>query len=311
MNTLVGRDSLAPAERPGAIAIGTFDGVHEGHQALIEQTIEYARSHDMASTVLTWDRHPAETVRPDSVPPQLCTVERKAELVEATGVDRLVILEFDETLSRWTPDEFARKVLTEGLGAGAIFVGKDWRFGHKARGDVDVLARLGEELGFEVIGFTLEEVAGAPASSTRIRKALSNGDLEFVRLLLGRPFDIDGEVVKGDGRGAGLGWPTANIATPAGFAHPPRGVYAGRARAGGSWHRAAVNVGVNPTFGGEEGSTPMRVEAYLLDFEGDLYGESIRLEFHERLRDEVKFESIEELKAQIAADVEATRRAVP
>ena len=307
MITLTGRDSLAPAENPSAIAIGTFDGVHVGHQSLIEQTREHARSHDMASTVLTWDRHPFQTVRPDAVPPQLCTLERKIELVEATGVDRLVILEFDETLSRWTPEEFAGKVLSEGLNAGAVFVGKDWRFGHKAKGDVDQLTSLGEDLGFEVVGFTLEEVAGAPASSTRIRKALANGDLEFVTTLLGRPFDIDGEVVKGDGRGAGLGWPTANIATTPGLAHPPRGVYAGRARTLGAWHRAAVNVGVNPTFGGEEGLTPLRVEAYLLDFEGDLYGENIRLEFHERLRDEVKYESVEELKEQIARDVEATR----
>jgi riboflavin kinase / FMN adenylyltransferase len=306
----MGRDALEPADNPSAIAIGTFDGVHMGHRSLIEQTISYARTNNMTSTVLTWDRHPFETVRPDAVPPQLCTLDRKVELVESTGVDRLVVLEFDETLSRWTPEEFAGKVLSEGLRAGAVFVGKDWRFGHKAKGDVDQLTTLGEELGFEVVGFTLEEVAGAPASSTRIRRALANGDLEFVTKLLGRPYDIDGEVVKGDGRGASLGWPTANISTRPGIAHPPRGVYAGRAHTLGSWHAAAVNVGVNPTFGGEEGLTPLRVEAYLLDFEGDLYGKRIRLEFHERLRDELKFDSVEELTDRIAQDVEDTRKLI-
>ncbi|HYN37517.1 MAG TPA: bifunctional riboflavin kinase/FAD synthetase [Actinomycetota bacterium] len=307
MITRTGRDSLERQERPAAIAIGTFDGVHKGHRALISRTIEYAKEHDMVSTVLTWDRHPSETVRPDSVPLQLATIERKSELIKAGGVDQLVILEFDETLAKWTPDEFARKVLAEGLGAGAVFVGKDWRFGHKAKGDVELLTQLGRELGFEVEGVTLDEVAGGPASSTRVRKALANGDLEFVSVLLGRPFDVDGKVIKGDGRGAGLGWPTANIATPGGYAHPPRGVYAGRARARGQWYPAAINVGVNPTFGGEEGVTPMRIEAYLLDFDDDLYGENIRLEWHKRLRDERKFDDIDELIKQIAQDVADTR----
>ena len=311
MIKLEGRDSLRRDRRPAAITIGTFDGVHHGHRHLIAQTIEQAANNDMISTVLTWDRHPAHTVRPDSAPLLLTTLDRKVELIEGTGVEQLVILEFDETLSKWSPDEFARKVLTEGLGAGAVLVGKDWRFGHKAKGDVALLNELGAELGFEVEGLTLEEVAGGPASSTRVRKALANGDLEFVNALLGRPFDIDGEVIKGDGRGAGLGWPTANVSTPSGLAHPPRGVYAGRARTKGAWYRAAVNVGVNPTFGGEEGVTPLRVEAYLLDFEGDLYGNDIRIEFHKRLRDELKFESVDELTEKIAEDVEATRRAVP
>ena len=308
MIKLDGRDSLKKNRRPAAITIGTFDGVHHGHRYLIAQTIEHAAKKDMISTVLTWDRHPAQTVRPDSAPLLLTTLDRKVQLIEASGVEQLVVLEFDETLSKWSPDEFTRKVLTEGLGAGAVLVGKDWRFGHKARGDVALLTELGLELGFDVEGLTLEEVAGGPASSTRVRKALANGDLEFVTSLLGRPFDIDGEVIPGDGRGAGLGWPTANIATPSGLAHPPRGVYAGRARAKGGWYPAAVNVGVNPTFGGKEGVTPLRVEAYLLDFDGDLYGEKIRFEFHKRLRDELKFESIDELTEKIAEDVAATRK---
>ena len=310
MNTIVGRDALRRGDRPSAIAIGTFDGVHVGHRALIGRALESARANDFVSTVLTWDRHPAMTLRPDKAPPQLTTPERKVELIEETGVEQLVVLEFDETLSRWSPEEFARKVLAEGLGAGAVLVGSGWRFGHKARGDVALLTELGDELGFSVEGIELAEVEGGPASSTRVRTALADGDMKLVRALLGRPFDVDGVVGHGDDRGASLGWPTANLDIDPAFAHPPRGVYAGRGRVGERWWAAAVNVGVNPTFGGEPGATPMRIEAFLLDFDGDLYGRNLRLEFHERLRDEKKFADADELSAQIARDVEETRRLI-
>ena len=310
MKTIVGRDSLERGERAAAIAIGTFDGVHIGHRALISRTLEHAGTNDMIATVLTWDRHPAATLRPDKVPPQLTTPERRVELIEACGVDQLVILEFDETLSKWSPETFARKVLAEGLNAGGVFVGSGWRFGHKATGDVALLTELGRELGFVVDGLALAEVAGGPASSTRARAALEAGDMDLVRALLGRPFDIDGVVGKGDNRGTGLGWPTANLIVPDGFARPALGVYAGRGRVGATWWPAAINVGVNPTFGGEVGRTPVRIEAYLLDFSGDLYGADVRLEFHARLRDEKKFASEAELSAQIADDVDATRRLV-
>ena len=307
MRTIVGRDALERGDRPAAIAIGTFDGVHVGHRAVIARALAGARSHNQTPTVLTWDRHPAQTLRPDKAPPLLTAPERKVELIEETGVEQLVVLEFDETLSRWSPEEFARKVLAEGLGAGAVFVGSGWRFGHKATGDVSLLTELGEELGFAVEGIELAEVEGGPASSTRVRRALAQGDMKLVRALLGRPFDWDGVVRHGDDRGASLGWPTANLGIDPAYAHPPRGVYAGRGRVGERWWPAAINVGVNPTFGGEPGHTPLRVEAYLLDFQGDLYGRSLRLEFHERMRDEKRFESAEELSAQIARDVEQTR----
>ena len=311
MKTVVGRDSLRTEGRPSAIAIGTFDGLHVGHRALIQQMIAVSRERDLVATVLTWDRHPAATLRPEKAPLQLSTPERKVELIEETAVDRLVVLEFDETLSRWTPEQFVRKILVEGLEAAAVLVGAGWRFGHKAAGDVALLTELGDELGFSVDALDLSEVAGEAASSTRVRQALADGDMELVRSLLGRPFDVDGLVIKGDGRGRGLGWPTANVAVTDGLAHPPRGIYAGRARVDEDWWPAAISVGVNPTFGGEPGRTPVRVEAYLLDFEGDLYDKPLRVEFHHRLRDELKFDSIEELTEQIDRDVEATRRAVP
>ncbi|MDQ3955721.1 MAG: bifunctional riboflavin kinase/FAD synthetase [Actinomycetota bacterium] len=308
MKTVVGRDSLGSLDERTAVAVGTFDGVHVGHRALIAQTAQRAKRDDLATTVLTWDRHPAATLRPEKLPPLLTTPERKVELIESSGADILVVLEFDDTLSHWSPEHFVNHVLVAGVNAAAVFVGRDWRFGHKAVGDAALLERLGAESGFDVVPSELVAVRGEPVSATRARTALAAGDLRLVTELLGRPFDVDGVVVRGDDRGAGLGWPTANLSLDKSLAHPPQGVYAGRARAQGQWWPAAVNVGVNPTFGGDIHTTPLRIEAYLLDFEADLYDQALRLEFWERLRDEKRFDSAEQLSEQIAADVEATRR---
>ena len=308
MKTVVGRDSLGALDERTAVAIGTFDGVHVGHRALIGQTVERARRDGLLSTVLTWDRHPAATLRPDKLPPLLTTPERKVELIEEAGADLLVVLEFDDVLSHWSPEHFVSHVLVAGMNAGAVFVGHDWRFGHKAAGDAALLEQLGAENGFDVVPAELVEIRGEPVSATRARGALAEGDLRLVTELLGRPFDVDGVVVHGDDRGSGLGWPTANLSPDKSLAHPPRGVYAGRARAQGRWWPAAINVGVNPTFGGDIATTPLRIEAYLLDFTADIYDQDLRLEFWERLRDEKKFSGAEELSKQIAADVEATRR---
>ena len=306
MDVVVGRDALDGGGPPGAVTIGTFDGVHVGHLALVERTVELAAG-ELDAVVVTWDRHPNATLRPDRVPPKLTTLERKAELLEAAGADRMVILEFDEELSRWPPERFATEVVAGALRARHVVAGRGWRFGHGATGDVALLARLGAELGFAA--HEVEPVAGAgePASSTRARAAVAGGDLELARALLERFHDLDGEVIRGDGRGRELGYPTANLQVQAGLVHPPRGVYAGRARAGGRWYPAAVNIGVNPTFGGTPQGTPLRFEPYLLDFEGELYGERVRLELWRRLRDEIAFSSVEELVAQMALDVEATR----
>jgi riboflavin kinase / FMN adenylyltransferase len=308
VKTVVGRDSLDAVDDRTAVAIGTFDGVHVGHRALIAQTVEQAARDGLVPAVLTWDRHPAATLRPDKLPPLLTTPERKVELIEDAGADLLVVLEFDETLSRWSPEHFVTHVLGAGINAAAVFVGHDWRFGHKAAGDATLLKQLGSEIGFDVVPAALVEVAGEPVSATRTRAALAAGEMGLVTELLGRPFDVDGVVVHGDDRGAGLGWPTANLVPDKSLAQPPRGVYAGRARAMGEWWPAAINVGVNPTFGGDVATTPLRIEAYLLDFEAEIYDRPLRVEFWERLRDEKRFDSAEELSKQIAADVEATRR---
>lgn len=289
------------------MTIGTFDGVHLGHRALIAGTIAEAQARGIEAVAVTWDRHPNVTLRPDRVPPLLTTPERKVELLAETGIEALAILPFDHELSQWPPERFVTDVLAAGLAAKAVFVGEGWRFGHKAAGDVALLARLGEGLGFEAEAIGLSEVAGAPVSSSRVRAVVEAGDMELASTLLGRPFDLDGTVVHGDDRGASLGWPTANVELDDAMVRPPRGVYGGRARVDDVWYGAAINLGVNPTFGGDPDSVRPRVEAYLLDFEGDLYGEVLRVEFLTRLRDELKFATPEELVEQIERDVAATR----
>jgi riboflavin kinase/FMN adenylyltransferase len=240
----------------------------------------------------------------------LASAERKIELLERSGVDLVAVLPFNEEFSHWSPERFVEDVLVGGLGVRTVFVGHDWRFGHRAKGNVTLLSEMGERLGFNVEGVQLREAAGDAVSSSRIRKTIAEGDMETVRALLGRPFDVDGLVGHGDHRGKGLGFPTANLEVDPALARPPRGVYAGLAHLGTERRVAAINVGVNPTFGGEEGSAPHRIEAYLLDHEGDLYGQTLRVEFWKRLRDELKFDSADDLIAQMKLDVEETRRLV-
>lgn len=289
------------------VTIGTFDGLHLGHRALINRTIAAAAEHGLESCVLTWDRHPALTLRPDTAPPSLASPERKVELVEELSPDLLVVLPFNTDLAAMEATDFATQVLARGLHARLVVVGEGWRFGRKAAGDTAVLSEIGRREGFDVDAVTLEQVTGDKVSSTRVRRAVSEGQLGLARDLLGRPFDIDGEVEHGDHRGKSLGVPTANVTPEPSLVRPPRGVYAGRARVGDVWYSAAINVGVNPTFGGDEATTPVRVEAYLLDFDADLYGHWVRIEFWERLRDELRFESSQDLIAQMHRDIDQTR----
>ncbi|MEA2509339.1 MAG: riboflavin kinase / adenylyltransferase [Actinomycetota bacterium] len=293
-----------------AVTIGTLDGVHLGHQALAALTIEKARAIPGPALAITWDRHPSETLRPEHAPLLLSSLERKLELLEETGLDGTLVLPFDDELSGWSPQRFVTSVVVEGVRARSVVVGSDWRFGQRAAGDVPLLTELGREQGFEAEGVKLLEIAGGPVSSSRVRQAVANGDVVLARTLLGRAFDVDGTVIRGDARGKSLGVPTANLPLGPRMAYPLRGVYAGRARAGGGWYAAAINVGVNPTFGGDPRTSAPRIEAYLLEFEGDLYGQVLRVEFWRRLRDESKFDSAEALVEQIELDVQATRSVV-
>ena len=312
MRSLTGLRALSPPPGGASIAIGTFDGVHVGHRALIQEAVAGARELGATPVVVTWDRHPAATLAPSRVPPLLTTAERRAELIEGCGVGVLAVLAFDAGFSRWPPERFVAEVLVEGLGARAVYVGRGWRFGHRAAGDVDLLAALGSSAGFRTEAVDLVEVRGEVVSSTRVRSAIAAGELEDAASMLGRFFDLDGTVLRGDARGRALGFPTANLAIDPALVHPPRGVYAGRARirAEPGWHRAAINVGVNPTFARRPDGADS-IEVHLMDWSGDLYGTVLRVEFWTRLRDELTFQGPEGLIEQMRRDLDDVIDAVP
>jgi riboflavin kinase/FMN adenylyltransferase len=289
------------------VTVGNFDGVHRGHQALVGAAVEGAKASGGVSVVLTFDPHPSRVLSPDRAPEALVTVDQKEELLAGLGVDRLALLPFTVDLSSRNPPDFAAAVLQRALGARRVVVGTNFRFGRGRAGDVALLRRLGEGLGFDVVAVDPVFHEGAPISSTRIREALARGAVEAARDLLGRPFFVDGEVVRGDGRGRTIGIPTANLALR-NETLPRPGVYAATCRrlpAAGR-RAAVVNLGRRPTFGGGETT----LEAHLLDFAGDLYGAVLRVEFRNRLRDEKRFEGPEALVGQIREDVEAARRAL-
>lgn len=317
VETWRGIDATPEGWPASVVAIGVFDGVHRGHAALVRTAAKAAAEREARSVVVTFDPHPTAVVAPHAVPAQLTSVERRIELLGALGVDAVCVLPFTEELSQLSPDYFVRHVLVEGLHATAVVVGENFRFGHKAAGDVERLAELGEAFGFEVLPQTLSADAapldGSPAppkeafSSTRVRRLLAEGDVAGAADVLGRDFGIEGTVVHGAGRGGtALGFPTANIEWAPGTAIPADGVYAGWFHHDSHRHAAAISVGTNPTFEGRDRT----VEAYLLDFDGDLYGERVRLDFTARLRGQVAFAGIEPLIKQIETDVADTRRAL-
>jgi len=306
MDVVRGIDSLAPRGGPAAVTVGFFDGVHRGHQAVIGRTVEAARGAGLVPVAVTFDRHPREVLTPGEVPALLTTLDRKAALIAALGVEALVVLEFTRELSEWPPEAFVRRVLIEGLRAKHAVVGSNFTFGHQAAGNLVRLAELGAAGGMTTEGVSLLSIDGRRVSSSSIREALAAGDLDWPELAFGRRFILDGVVVPGAGRGAGLGFPTANLEVSPRLLLPAEGVYAGKALTAEGERQAAINVGTNPTFGRE----PLHVEAFLLDFEGDLQGRPMALEFWARLRDEVRFDSSEALARQIGEDVERTRELV-
>jgi riboflavin kinase/FMN adenylyltransferase len=278
-------DELEPARR--AVAIGTFDGVHRGHRRVIEA----AEAAHLRSTVVTFDPHPRSLL---GAPVELLTtLERRLELLEALGVEDVLVLRFDEALLALAPEAFAESML-RGIGAEVVAAGDGFRFGHGRSGDLELLARLG----FDVRRVPLVD----NVSSSHIRALLKTGDVRHAAELLGRPAEVEGTVVTGDQRGEGLGFPTANLAVPPDLLVPQLGIYAGLALE----HRAAISIGTNPHYCGTE----RRVEAFLLDFAGDLYGHRVVVELWERLRDEAAFASEAALVEAIETDVARTRAAV-
>ena len=289
--------------REPAVTIGNFDGVHRGHQALVLSTVGWARAHSGTALVLTFDPHPARVLAPSRAPANLTTPAQKAELLAALGIDAVVTLPFDASVAALPPDAFVASVLAGTLGTRHVVVGEGFRFGRRQSGDAALLSRLGRAQGFTVEAVASVLLEGEPVSSSRAREALATGEVALARELLGRDYFVDATVVRGDGRGRTIGIPTANLECENEIV-PARGVYAGRLRtADGGWHRAVVNRGRRPTFGGGAET----VEAHLLEFEGDLYGSRVRLAFVHRLREERRFAGPEALSAQVRDDVARAR----
>jgi riboflavin kinase/FMN adenylyltransferase len=309
--------SLGEVERPdtgSVITIGVYDGVHLGHEKVLRLVRELAVARGLEAVCVTFDRHPAEVVRPESAPKQLTTLEQRLELLDATGyLDTCLVLTFDAERSREPAEDFVREVLVDGFRARVVVVGADFHFGHGRGGNVALLERMGAELGFEVVGLGLvaadEDPSGEPYSSTRIRTLLAEGDVAGAARLLGRPHEVRGTVEVGDQRGRELGFPTANLSVPHSICLPAEGVYAGSLVDGGRIERAAaISLGRRPTFY-EEGASLL--EAHVLDFDDDLYGQYVKVRFLEWLRGQERFDSVDELVAQMTRDVAAAGRIVP
>ncbi|HVK22878.1 MAG TPA: bifunctional riboflavin kinase/FAD synthetase [Actinokineospora sp.] len=290
--------------------IGVFDGVHRGHQELIKRAVQIAADRKVPSVLLTFDPHPSEVVRPGSHPAQLTTLRRKAELVESLGVDAFCVLPFTPELSKVTADEFVHEVLVERLHIAAVVVGENFTFGNRALGNVDLLTKLGHRFGFSTEGaklVTADSSGEITFSSTYIRACIDAGDVRAAQAALGRPHRLEGIIVRGDGRGHELGFPTANLSTPRFAAVPADGVYACQFTLLNNLKRgpltAAVSVGTNPTFSGRE----RRVEAFVLDVDEDFYGQRVAIDFIERLRAMEKYPSSAALVEQMHKDVDRTR----
>ena len=302
-------DGLAavPADHgPSVVTVGMFDGVHRGHRALLDRVAAEAAARGLPAGAVTFDRHPLEVLRPEAKPPLLTTLDRKVALLGAAGMDFVLVLAFTEELSQVTAEAFAREVLMEGVGARVVVVGDNFRFGHKAAGDPALLAELGRPRGVAVVAVPLHADGGEPVSSTRIRAELARGDVRAAAASLGRAYAVEGVVVRGDGRGGRqLGIPTANLDVAGDLAVPANGVYAGHlADEAGPPRPAAISVGVNPQFH----TSGLRVEAHVLDFDGDLLGAHVWLTFEHRLRDEAAFATVDDLVAQMHRDIRQARR---
>ena len=319
MQRFTGLDAVPVGFGPSVVTIGNFDGVHRGHQAVLASVVDAARRRGVPAVAVTFDPHPRAVLRPESAPPVLTTTEDRLRLLEAAGLDAVLLIAFTLEFAQWSPERFVREVFVDALHAQAVVVGRDTRFGHRNSGDLGTLRELGEKLGFEVE--VVEEFGPVQGdaeadgrrrwSSSWVRQLLAAGDVAAAAEILGRPHRVVGVVVHGDHRGRELGYPTANLAQDAVGQIPADGVYAGRLvrpalppGAPDAVLPAAISVGTNPTFDG----TQRRVEAYVLDRDDlDLYGERVAVEFVERLRPTLRFDGVEALVEQMSADVARSR----
>ena len=291
------------------VTIGAYDGVHRGHQAVIGQVRKEAQQLGCQSVVVTFDKHPASVVRPESAPKLLTDLDQKLELLQQTGIDATLIVEFNRERSTEDPALFVKRVLVDTLRAQVVVVGEDFHFGFNRGGNVAMLRELGKQFDFQVEPVKLiarPDGVEEPVSSTSIRRALAGGQVETATNLLGRAYEVRGVVVNGDKRGRIIGFPTANVEVPNAMCLPADGVYAGKFKCDdGSMHACAINLGRRPTF--FEHADHSLLEAHLLDFAGDLYGQKVMVTFEHFLRSERKFDGLEAIKTQLQLDVEAAR----
>jgi len=307
MKVLHDDTTSARLESATAVTIGAFDGVHRGHRAVISAVRAVADSRGLQTAVVTFDRHPASVVRPESAPLLLTDLDQKLELLEGCGVDLVYVVHFDAERATESAEDFVTEVLSGVLDARLVAVGEDFHFGHRRAGNVELLRTMGADLGFEVVGHELVGLgAGSsiegPVSSTRIRRALTDGDLLGANAMLGRPHEVRGVVGHGDARARDLGFRTANVAVPDSICLPADGIYAGwYFTPDGVRHPTAISLGRRPTF--YEFADTSLLEAHLIGFDGDLYGQNARVQFVEHLRDELKFDSVDALIAQMDRDV--------
>ena len=304
MKLIRAANELANGNRKVCLAIGVFDGVHLGHQQIIRQTIADARQHDALALVITFDRHPNSVVAPEHVPSLIYSSSQKLRAIESLGADALLEIHFDKNFSEKSGEIFIQELARDLGKIHSVCVGADFVFGHKRSGNVALLKKLGGEIGFHVHGLAAVSLDGQVVSSTRIRETIRAGNFDAASQMLGRTYAICGRIVTGDKLGRQLGFPTANLDATH-LTLPPNGVYSASTKIAGQFYRAALNIGVRPTMASAR--PQLRVEAHLLDFSGDLYGAELELELGEKLRDERKFSSPEELRRQIALDVANVR----
>lgn len=289
----------ADIARPTVLTLGVFDGLHLGHQLIIKTVVDRARAAGAVPTVITFEPHPRAVLHPETAPPLLQTLDQKIEAMGVLGIEQTIVIRFDRAFAEIRAEDFLRDVVVDRLHAQEVYLGRGFFFGHDREGNIDLLRRVSQQLGFVADEVPEVRLRGKRIGSTVIRQLLLDGRVNLARRMLGRPYGVEGPVARGDARGAGLGFPTANV-QPHNRVIPRRGVYVTATLINGQWRRSVTNIGVRPTFGD---ALEPSVETHVIDWSGELYGNVLRVRFLHRLRDEKKFGSVDELKLQIEKDV--------
>jgi riboflavin kinase / FMN adenylyltransferase len=289
----------ADIARPTVLTLGVFDGLHLGHQLIMQTVVERARAAGAVPTVITFEPHPREVLHPESAPPLLQTFDQKIEALGVLGIEQTIVIHFDQTFAQIRAEDFLRDAVVDRLHAKEVYLGRGFAFGHDREGNIDLLRSVSQSLGFLADEVPEVRLRGRRVSSSRIRELLQQGRVNLARRMLGRPYGVEGRVVRGAERGVKLGFPTANL-HPQNRVIPRNGVYVTATLIEGQWRRSVTNIGTRPTF---ESAAATSVETFVMNYTGDLYGDVVRVRFLYRLRDEQKFGSVDELKSQIEHDV--------